>query len=417
MGPKIGITVIIVTLAALLAPAAAAGTAWYAAPTGQGSGDCTSAANACLLGSAVATAAAGDTVYVLGNLGEYDLGANTVDPGSKVLHLIGTNGIPRLIANGTAPVLNLSAASSSATGFYLENDGDGDGLFVSPVYGSGGFSIDRMHVKTTGAMTSHTCFLGGGVTLTNSVCWQANTSTSTGAISTEFTNTIRNDVAWQSGAGVAVQSAGVYGDADLTVVNTIARATGAGGHDLGTFTSGSFRATINIRYSNFRTTAFQGSGSGGHVETSTTDQHAGPVLVSPLAGNFRERATSPTINAGLTAPANGAFDLAGKPRTANGRTDIGAYELRLRPPRHTRITHATVRKRKHSATFRFTATGTVKGFQCSLVRNTAGSKPHFTPCRSPKTYTRLKNKRYTFEVRAVNLAGPDRVPAKRSFFG
>jgi hypothetical protein len=43
-------------------------------------------------------ATSGDTIDVLGNLGDYNLAAGTVNPMSKTLHFVGVNGTPRLIA-------------------------------------------------------------------------------------------------------------------------------------------------------------------------------------------------------------------------------------------------------------------------------------------------------------------------------
>jgi hypothetical protein len=338
-----------------------------------------------------------------------------------VLHFVGINGVPRLIATGSPQTLELDTPPSSATNLYLENDGDGDGLFVSAASSGATFAISRVFVKTTGSMTSHTCFLGGNVTMTDSVCWQANPSAGAGAVSAEFAgNTVRNVVAWQSGSGTAVQCAGVYGDGSLTVINTIARATGTGGTDLGAFSSGMFTATLNVRHSNFGTTALQGSGTSmDHINVDSTDQHAMPVLVNPLAGNFHERPTSPTINAGVTSTANGRFDLAGGPRTVGGKTDIGAYErgTPLRPPHNSRITDENINKRTRSATFKFTAAGTVRGYQCALIKQRTGTHrtPHFGSCISPKKYTGLTIGSYTFEVRAFNSAGPDRSPATTTF--
>ena len=414
---------LVLAMSAVLAlPAGAmAATARYAAPKAQGTGDCSAPADACPLATAVTVAASGDTINVLGNLGVYHLASHGVSPGSKVLHFVGQNGTPRLVATSSAPVLELTAPSSSATGLYLVNNGDGDGLFVSPTSGGERITIDRVFVKTTGDMTSHTCFLGGQSTLTNSVCWQANSMGFGGAVTTEFlATTLRNDTAWQSGGGSAVQCAAVYGDCSLTVLNTIARATGTGGSDLGAFSTGAFDATVTAHHSNFATAAAQGSGTSmDHISVDATDQSAMPKLVNPVAGNFRELSTSPTINAGVTNAANGVLDLAGRPRTVNGKTDIGAYELGtpLRPPHDTRITRAKINRLKHGARFTFTASGIVRGFQCALIKQAAGRfpKPHFARCRSPRTYSQLKRGNYIFEVRAVNSAGPDRSPAKKRF--
>jgi len=87
-------------------------------------------------------------------------------------------------------------------------------------------------------------------------------------------------------------------------------------------------------------------------------------------------------------------------------------------PSGTRITKSTLpRRRKPTATFRFTASGTVSGFQCALVSSRVRLKPRFATCTSPKTYQHLSSRsgRYTFEVRAINSVGPDPKPAKKVF--
>ena len=62
--------------------------------------------------------------------------------------------------------------------------------------------------------------------------------------------------------------------------------------------------------------------------------------------------------------------------------------------------------------FSFEAIGTATGFQCALVRT---PKASFSACRSPKTYKHLKPGKYTFEVRAFNVAGADPTPANKRF--
>jgi Ca2+-binding RTX toxin-like protein len=54
-------------------------------------------------------------------------------------------------------------------------------------------------------------------------------------------------------------------------------------------------------------------------------------------------------------------------------------------------------------------------FECRLTRN--GEEPStFAPCQSPKSYSSLERTGYTFEVRAVDVAGnPDPTPASRSW--
>lgn len=84
------------------------------------------------------------------------------------------------------------------------------------------------------------------------------------------------------------------------------------------------------------------------------------------------------------------------------------------PPHGTKITKSKIKKTKHKAVFKFTASGTVTGFQCEL------KKPHkkhasYSSCSSPKTYKHLAPGHYKFKVRAVNSAGPDPSPATKTF--
>jgi len=419
-------------LAASIAPAAASAAATrYAAPSAQGTGNCSSAANACPISTAVSGASNDDTIYVLGNLGDYNLGAGNVNSGATTLHFIGINGRPRLIGTGNNYTLVVGGPSTTVSNLYLENDNaTGGGTSIGLAGGTA--SVDRVFVKVTG--TGHACFLGGGVTLSNSVCWQSNASASDLAIETEEANTMRNDVAWVSGGGVGIRCFGRSGvTGDDTLINTIVRVMGAGGHDLAASSDGSATATFNVSYSNFGTTVAEATTSMDHFNTDSTDQNSAPALVNPTVGDFHELSTSPTINAGVTQPANGAQDLDGNPRTVNGKTDIGAYErgtpgttpsiVNLVPP-NTRIRKSRIKRHKHRATFTFTSTGTAKsfttGFQCALVRKKKGKhhkkrKPHFTSCRSPKTYKHLRHGKYTFEVRAVDAAGADATPATKTF--
>ena len=82
-------------------------------------------------------------------------------------------------------------------------------------------------------------------------------------------------------------------------------------------------------------------------------------------------------------------------------------------PSGTKITVAKTSSKKHSAEFRFKATGAT-GFQCRLTR-AKKSKPAFSRCSSPKKYKNLKPGSYVFEVRGANAAGTDPKPAKKSF--
>lgn len=51
-----------------------------------------------------------------------------------------------------------------------------------------------------------------------------------------------------------------------------------------------------------------------------------PLFANYLSGNFALQSTSPAIGAGTASYGVAAIDLAGNPRTSNGKVDIGAYE-------------------------------------------------------------------------------------------
>ena len=87
--------------------------------------------------------------------------------------------------------------------------------------------------------------------------------------------------------------------------------------------------------------------------------------------------------------------------------------ITLTPPPNTTITGARIRSGRHSATFRFAATGVATAFECKLRRpHRAG---HYRSCTSPTVYRHLAPGRNTFLVRAIGPAGPDATPATKRF--
>ena len=91
------------------------------------------------------------------------------------------------------------------------------------------------------------------------------------------------------------------------------------------------------------------------------------------------------------------------------------------PPHGTHLTSSKVKQKKRSASFSFSAQGTVVGFQCELQRPKPKGrhkklpKAAFGPCTSPKSYGHLTPGTYTFLVRAFNGAGADPSPAGTKF--
>jgi hypothetical protein len=116
---------------------------------------------------------------------------------------------------------------------------------------------------------------------------------------------------------------------DNTVIarNSILRGGGAG-TDVQGQTSGPGTETLDITLarSNFRATV----GAGNTTITqpgSGRNQTATPRFVRPSRNDYRQRESSPTVDAGGNDPVLGAFDFEGDPRELGRRVDIGADEL------------------------------------------------------------------------------------------
>lgn len=95
-------------------------------------------------------------------------------------------------------------------------------------------------------------------------------------------------------------------------------------------------------------------------------------------------------------------------------------QLEQQPPPlpDTRIVKAKINKGKGKATFRFEGTAETRSFQCKLVRPAVKghrAKPQFVACAKKTVFKHLKPGRYSLLVRALNAAGADPTPAKRSF--
>jgi hypothetical protein len=88
---------------------------------------------------------------------------------------------------------------------------------------------------------------------------------------------------------------------------------------------------LTFSHSNYRGTTITEGGVIGDVP-GDTHQIGLPLFANAATGDFSELSGSPTINAGVTDPLNGAVDFAGNPRAVGASTDIGAYEFSPPPP-------------------------------------------------------------------------------------
>jgi hypothetical protein len=406
-----GLVVGLVALALLAVPAGAFGAQRYASPTGAESGSCAQA-TPCSLTYAVEKAAAGDEVLV--GPGAYAVG-ETIDsglamtirgvPGQSTPLIVGAAKVTPFELDGEVTVAGLAFRATEATGLAASQRGD---------------KLERLDVRVTGE-SAVAAVLGAEESLTDSLLVAAGKDVDAVVMfgfSAESA-TLRNDTIVASGESSYGVLAISVGTVALHATNTIAIGeTAATGAEYG----GTMTSVV------FDHSDLQGSKAGERV-TSTNAVTAPPVFVDAAAGDYREAAGSPTIDAGANEAANGAVDLLGNPRALPGHltcappppaiTDIGAYELVPiappcapvvvpPPPPGTQLQKATISG--SSATFRFDAvTSAASGFECKL-----DSKP-WHACTSPRTYKHLKPGRHTFRVRAFGAGGVDATPVVRKF--
>ena len=147
--------VILVTL-----PAAARAGDLYVAPSAHGSGDCSTAADACTPATAFGNAVAGDRLLLTAAEGAYTFGTSINV--TKKLALVGVGERPRLIFPGSGGLFLTGGSGSSARHLYVEASSD---AFSIPWGGT----ADDVIAKATGSFAT-ACFFRD-TTLSNSVCF------------------------------------------------------------------------------------------------------------------------------------------------------------------------------------------------------------------------------------------------------
>ncbi len=336
----------------------------YASPTGSGS-TC-SQASPCPIQIAANDANQGDEVIV--TPGDYSPPGSVIAPTADI-YIHGVQGQPMPRIHFTGGFLWIGNPGDRAS--YLAVDAVGS----APIETNNGGSADQIIAHVTGA-NAQACYVYG--TLTDSVCWASGTGgrgieAQTGVTSTI---TVRNVTAvgtGSGGTGIRIQSESP-GNLTANLTNVIAR--GAGSDINLTQISGS-TLVANIDHTNHADIT-----PGGATVNETSQKTADPIFVNPAAGDFSEAPASLTINAGVTSPLNGSFDVLGKPRTINGLTDIGAYEYDPFNGVALRNQHTRVKKRKAKVAVGCPA-GTPTSCDGSLTlafgRKTAGSTSFSIP--------------------------------------
>jgi hypothetical protein len=310
---------------ASLAPAASADTQRYASPNGSNAAEC-SPANPCSIDRAVTLSSTGDEVIV--TPGDYHLTKTLETPAQITIHGVAGKPRPRLLFSG--PAQNGVGLGYDSLLRYVEIDqaAPTTGLFSSPG------RVDQVIVKQDSGGPLCATFVNNSLIRDSIVVasgLEGRAICTTALLGLSSTSSVRNVTAIASDSkGVAIHADAFGGSAKATVnlVNVIARG-GQGGADL-MATSSAGGATINAAHSNYGTESTSGNGditNGGGNQLFKT-----PLFVNAAAGDYRQAAGSPTIDAGVNEPLNGAFDFEGDGNTRRiGTTDIGADEFPVPP--------------------------------------------------------------------------------------
>jgi hypothetical protein len=299
-------------------PSIASAAERYASPTGDGSG-CTSAFP-CSLASAVKVAGEGDEVIAAP--GDYSL-TDTIEDKAKIT----IRGVP----GQARPHLLFSGASQ--TGLRLMH-----GSLLRDVEVEQAAEVAA--VSTDGARLDRVVVRGGGsgpmdcsVSLLNSTIRDSIVVADKNAIcSHAFGSVSTNTSSYRNVTAIATEpgstAIGVFGSGALTVslTNVIAQA-GPGGDAIRICTDvPGGPAEVTATHSNFESWYVCGNAD---LIDGGGNQQDPPKFVNAAAGDYRQAPGSVTIDAGITQPVNGAFDVDGDPRRID-TTDIGADEF-VRP--------------------------------------------------------------------------------------
>lgn len=311
----------VASLALLVAvPGVAQAAQRYASPGGAGTA-CT-LATPCSLQQAITKAGENDEVIV--TAGTYALSAAiTTPPMAKNLFIHGDFG-------GAPPEINATLPGAipivpNAVGVklgYLDVANTGTNAVGAFCHSEG--VIERLRVTASGQSAT-------GVTLSKCTVRdslvRANGNDSTAISGRVFSGTVtglvRNVTAIASGSkSVGMRS--IYDDIilpgsyTLDVRNSIAQGDAADLMASQLF----FPGNIVISNSNFDTSQTPGSAT----ITGGSNQTAPPLFVNAAAGDYRQAAGSPTVDAGST-DGIGALDLEGNARNLGAAPDIGAFEF------------------------------------------------------------------------------------------
>ena len=402
-GAILGVS-IVAGLVLLAAAAQASAAQRFASPTGTGTA-CTEA-SPCSLQTAVEDPAVMDGDEVIMAPGDYVESDSLVANDAINIHGVAGQPRPRIFNSGVQGLLMASFDFPSRIA-HLELYHSGIGQGIGLIQGV----VEDVFVRSSGQAACHGFGYGG--TLRDSVCWGVGTdSLRCGCGGSGFDSTTRllNDTLIATGPTAVAIHAQPSGGAKIRYEGRNVIASG-GFVDLLADADATSLATIELDYSNFDTSATSGApGASAQQPGSASNQTGAPAFADAENGDFREAFGSPTIDAGVDDGSLATVDLDGATRVQGATVDIGAYEHSDTDPPETAIVNGPKKKTKRrKAKFEFAADEPGSSFQCKL------DKADFAPCDAAETF-RVKRKKHTLEVRAVDAAGNvDPTPATDSW--
>ena len=326
-------------LGALLfaAPGASAAAQRYAGPGGSDAAACTSA-DPCSLTKAVSGAVSGDEVIVAP--GDYTVTASLSGTGLTI-HGVAGRPRPRLLSNGAWNVLDLNESTlryveiENAPGQYGKPLAVHNSV-VDQVIARGSAQPDMDTVWSRNTMIRNSIIVAPGPNGTAIDTFQQG-----GIVSGTYRN-VTAIAPEAGGVAIAAISGGQSAAANVLARNVIARGGAGGASFVAEANNNGATAKIIVDHSNWLGGYTSGSAS---IVDAGGNQTATPAFVSAAAGDYREAAGSPTIDAGLSEIIDGDFDVEGDRREIF-TIDIGADEF-VRAP--TATTGAATAVTDHSA--------------------------------------------------------------------
>ena len=308
-----------VALLAVGAPGASAAGQRYADP--NGSGYVCSSDKPCDIVQAVNLAGSGDEVIVRPGL--YGLAETLSVPTHVTIH--GVAGQPRPVVMFTS--LAGVTLQSYSTLRYMEIV---EAEPTMTALAGQNATVDQVVVKGSSAADCAVALVNS--TMLNSIVVARTTDGNaicSGAFQGMNLSSYRNVTAIaQNGAAIEADAYGPTANVILDVVNVIAKAGPVGaGLSARTESSGAY-ATILVNNTNYLKSWTYGAGA--KVTVGSGNQGTPPTFVDEATGDYRQKAGSVTIDAGVKDGLNGTLDVDGDPRNV-GAPDIGADEYVVPP--------------------------------------------------------------------------------------